>query len=132
MSDPTFGEIRYQKAGFWEGRVIFSPLNSSVEVLIDGNEAGPSPEQREFLSRLEKVYETANQEATEKLNEAASASSWSHHIMSTDLKLETIDIPLSPEENGQWAFTYLHVPTDSHCQVHFEKWKVFSVEIEPC
>jgi hypothetical protein len=53
MVDPVFGPLRFQAAGFWEGNVLFSPTQSTIEVIVNAGRDGPSDSQRAFLKDLE-------------------------------------------------------------------------------
>ena len=128
--DPVFGELRYQKVGFWEGWIFFRPVNENVEILIDGNEEGPRESQRDLVSQIEKRYPDLVKEAIVRAQQEVKRGKWAANVKAEEFKLEAIDLPKVEIEPNKFSLSYLHLPSGCHCKIDFEAWKATAVLVE--
>lgn len=57
---PTFGNMCFQKMApgksYWEGRALFGPTKTEIEVFVDGDESGVAPGTLEFYEKVQERY----------------------------------------------------------------------------
>ena len=131
LVDPLFGRLRYQKrAGFWEGRTFFEPANREMEILVDGDENGPTEAQRDFYRTLERRYAALLPDLETVLIEAA--GDWegglAHDEVWQTFTLIGIDIPL-PGDSPHWELSYAHARDDHSFDVQMEGWTPVGVAV---
>ena len=105
MVDPRFGNLRYLRdAGFWEGRAVFVPTGTDVEVLIAGHSSGPTDEQRIFFDELQGRYNSLWAELCKTLEIEARRV----EIDAVKFVLVCVDVPPAgvDRSDGEWALSY--------------------------
>ena len=59
IEDSRFGHLRYARdARVWEGRVHFAPTAMEIDIVIEGERAGPTGPQHLFFKQLEEQYDS--------------------------------------------------------------------------
>ena len=124
LSDPVFGYIRFQKVGFWEGKVQVKPLSSEIEVLIDGGATGPTEEQRRWFRIVEEKYLAA----LPHIIEAAMprVREWNKELtkekLLAELKLETISVNKCEPETHEWDITFYSGTLEHWLNITLNEW----------
>ena len=58
---PVFGKMFFVKGrpnkSYWEGRALFGPAKTEIEVLVDGDEDGVAPGALQFYEEVQKRYQ---------------------------------------------------------------------------
>ena len=132
LSDPVFGYIRFQKVGFWEGKVQFKPLSSEIEVLIDGGATGPTEEQRRWFRIVEEKYLAA----LPQIIEAAMprVREWNKELTNdrllAELKLETISVNMCEPDAHEWDITFYSEPLEHWVNITLTEWTVNTTTID--
>ena len=132
LSDSVFGTIRYQKVGFWEGKVQFKPLSSEIEVLIDGDATGPTEEQRRWFRIVEEKYLAA----LPQIIEAAMprVREWNKELtkekLLAELKLETISVNKCEPGRHEWDITFYSEPLEHWVNITLIEWTGKSTTID--
>ena len=124
LDDPVFGKMRFQKVGFWEGKVQFKPLSSEVEVLIDADPDGPTEEQRRWFKEIEGRYSSFLPQiidaAMPRIRE------WNKELtkdkMLSELKLETISVNKCAQGKHEWDITFHSESLEHWVNVAFTEW----------
>jgi hypothetical protein len=133
LVDSVFGEIRFQKVGFWEGWVDFQPTGEKVEVLIDASSDGPREEQQEFIVRLALRYADLLPSINLVLQDGFTRSRPSSAAGPTDsFRLVCIDVPDNPGEAADWSLSYEGRPSGYHYDVQMTGWMPSGVEVKVC
>ncbi len=121
MVDPRFGNLRYLRdAGFWEGRAVFVPTGTDVEVLIAGHSSGPTDEQRVFFDELQGRYNSLWAELRKTLEIEARRV----EIDAVKFVLVCVDVPPAgvDRSDGEWALSYQTDPPSWHFTVRMRGW----------
>jgi hypothetical protein len=126
-ADPLLGELRYLRdAKFWEGKINFQPLQKEVEILIDGEPAGPSEQQKQFYKTIESRYDHLWPNVDDKLKSEADAVKLEKI---NSFELVCISIPQDPNANS-FELSYEANPESWHFTVTIENWSVKGIVAE--
>lgn len=106
VSDPVFGEMRYVRSKrHWEGSATFGPAVRSIEVIVPGDEAGPSAQLREFFASVDQRY-VSLLEAVQPLLEAHREDP----SRETEFELAGVRLPRVPTADALWSLWYRSKP----------------------
>lgn len=101
LDDPDFGLIEEDKPGSWNGQAFRLWEYSSIQVMLDGNEDGPTPAQRSFIKTLREdahgVRTRIEGAITERAKDTTSAKG--------PLTLTSIYLPKAPPDE-MWRVWY--------------------------
>lgn len=124
LNDPVFGTLRFQKVGFWEGKVQFKPLSSEIEVLVDGDATGPTEEQRRWFKEIEEKYTSFLPQIID--TAMPQIQEWNKELtkekMLKDLKLETISVNKCEPGKHEWDITFNSESLEHWVSVEFTDW----------
>lgn len=131
--DPVFGSLRFQRVGFWEGRVTFAPTQSPVEVLLDGGPSGPTEAQRRFLAELNTRFVAVLPAIVEAMRGwLASYQAEQPQFQSESFTLVCISLPEDPFSAPSWELSFEGTESGFHYTVPISGWSPGSVELKPC
>ncbi len=130
--DPFFGQIRFQKAGFWEAKRHFAPEGREYEMTIAGGETRPTASQRDFYRELEARYPGLKAEIAQEL--LAQLRNWREELAPPDVwayfSLESFGLPDLDAGETIWELIY-ELKDDGHlfCVV-LDGWAIRGIRIE--
>jgi hypothetical protein len=126
--DQLFGSLLFSRAArSWEGRALFRPVNTEIEVLVLGSPAGPSELQRAFFTELERRYEGLRPVVEQHLkSEATRVPS----APGAAFRLVAVDVPEQPGDLAEWALSYETLPPSWHFTVLMRGWSPSQVVAE--
>ncbi|HEX3037170.1 MAG TPA: hypothetical protein VHT73_18955 [Thermodesulfobacteriota bacterium] len=130
--DPFFGNIRYQKVGFWEGRKYFAPEKREYEITIDGGEDRPTESQRQFFRELELRYPSLKGEFSKDLLEQL--RNWNEDCDEKDLwnqfELESFGLPDIDAGQKEWELVFEHKESGHYFCIMINEWNVEGIRID--
>jgi len=129
---PVFGQLRYQRVGFWEGAAHFEPIQCAVEVIVNAGTEGPSDEHQMFFRDLEKRYKDLEPILAKKLSETAreKQTNVAPNEVSHAFQLAAIEIPRHGAPESGWSLSYTCAVDGWHYQVSMKGWTAESVVAE--
>jgi hypothetical protein len=101
LDDPDFGHIEEAKSGRWKGDEFQLWGFSSIQVMIDGGQEGPSPQQRDFVHSLRSDHEGIRSRIEQSLVRHAKGTS----RQTGPFALSSIYIPKAPPAQ-MWRVWY--------------------------
>jgi hypothetical protein len=122
MVDPVFGPLRFQAAGFWEGNVLFSPTQSTIEVIVNAGRDGPSESQRSFMKDLEVRYPSIWTTVVSALREAAERIQGKVQYTVDAFHLAGIEVPEAGAPSRGWSLSYTCDADGWHYEVLMKDW----------
>lgn len=132
IDDPFFGRLRYQRAGFWEGKKRLDPLGAEIEVTIDAGEEGPAEAHREFYRQLEARYAELEPRIAKVLFEELMR--WEDEPpaggMRDEFSLEGIDVPRADASTLEWELFYPSKTTGHFFCVRMNGWEPVGVRVD--
>lgn len=132
IDDPFFGKLRYQRAGFWEGKKRLDPLGTEIEVLIDGGEEGPAEANREFYRQFEARYGELEPRIERVLFEELKR--WEDEPpdggIRDEFSLESIDVPRVDASPLEWELIYPSKTTGHFFCVRMNGWEPVEVRVD--
>jgi hypothetical protein len=132
IQDPFFGNLRYQSAGFWEGRKRLEPIGADVEVTIDAGEEGPCEANREFYRQLEARYPELEPKIERILFEEL--KTWDDEAPSGGIReeftLEGVDVPRVDASPLEWEIIYPSKTTGHFFSVRMNGWEPVEVRVD--
>ena len=132
LVDPVFGTLRYQKVGFWEGKVRFQPLSEEIEVLVDGDATGPTGEQGRWFKEIEGRYASFLPQIVD--SAMPRIHEWNKELtkdkMLKELKLETISVNKCESGQHEWEVTFYSDSLEHWVNVTFIDWKASQAMID--
>ncbi len=108
-SDPLFGSMTFmgEKLKYWEGRAIFSPGNSEIEVFVNGDKEGDFRNQYEFFRRVCEEWPELSSRIAPKLlevysrvNEVPPVALWN------ELVVASISVPDGSIDQAEWTIGF--------------------------
>jgi hypothetical protein len=115
-------------ARFWEGRALFTPTGTHIEVLIDGDVSGPTDQQREFYDDIEKQYESWWPPVLRALKrEAAQLGVEGQRVVFVAI---SIGRPDGARVIREWELSYETTPKSWHFTVRMREWLPVAVVAE--
>ena len=132
LSDPVFGTIRFQKVGFWEGKIRFAPLSSEIEVLIDSGATGPTEEQRQWFRTVEEKYLSSLPQIIDVA--MPQVHEWNKELtkekLMAELHLETISINKCEPGTHEWDITFYSGTLEHWVNITLNEWSVINTTID--
>jgi hypothetical protein len=132
INDPVFGTLRFQKVGFWEGKVHFKPLSVEVEVLVDADSTGPTEEQRRWFKEVELKYPSLLPEIVE--GAMPRIQEWNVDLtkdkMLQELKLESISVNKCESGRHEWDLTFNSESLEHWVSVTLTDWTATKTTID--
>jgi hypothetical protein len=132
IDDPFFGSLRYQRAGFWEGKKRLEPLGAEIEVLIDAGDEGPSEAHREFYRQVEARYgeiepriEKTLFDELRRWDDGAPAAG-----IRDEFPLESMDVPRADASPLEWELVYPSKTTGHYFSVSMRDWEPVRVRVD--
>jgi hypothetical protein len=132
IEDPVLGPLRYQRAGFWEGKRRFAPVDRLIEFTVDAGEEGPHATHRRFYQELESRYpalvprfeEALRREWMNWNGEPLTGSVWDEFF------LEGFDVPGGNPESAEWALVFPSRNDGHYFCLLMRGWDVESVRVD--
>lgn len=125
--DPRLGALRYLRdARIWEGRTSFRPIGREIELLVRGEDGGPTAVQRMFFDEVENRYESLWPTIKKKL----AAEALSVGATAETFELVAVSVPTEPGERAEWELSYESRPRSWHFTVQMEGWRSRDVVAE--
>jgi hypothetical protein len=131
LVDPVFGSLRFQRVGFWEGRVTFTPTQSEVEVLLDGGPLGPSEAQRHFFTELSSRFHATLPALVKAMRERLASYQGPRKAQTESFTLVCIGLPADPSESSSCELSFEDA-SGFHYTVPISGWAPGTVELKPC
>ncbi|HSE82916.1 MAG TPA: hypothetical protein VLB01_00040 [Thermodesulfobacteriota bacterium] len=130
--DPFFGNIRYQKVGFWEGKKYFAPEQKEYEITIDGGEDRPTESQRQFFRELELRYPGLKWEFSKDLSEQLRNwdENWDEKDLWSHFELESFGLPDIDAGQMEWELVYEHKESGHYFCIMMNGWSVEGIRID--
>ncbi|MDQ4074901.1 MAG: hypothetical protein M3220_01505 [Chloroflexota bacterium] len=130
--DPVFGTLRFQpQAGFWEGQILFAPENRVIEVLVEGDEQGPTDAQRDFYRALERQYQALLQPVGDLLYDTY--YNWREELprerIWEEFRLAAILVPNRTTPRAEWELAYECHSDDHSFDIQMRNWEPFGIAI---
>jgi hypothetical protein len=130
--DAVFGSLRFQRVGFWEGRVTFAPTQSEVEVLLDGNRSGPTEAQRLFFTELSARFRGILPTLVKTMREElASYQGPPRQGQAESFSLVCIGLPADVSASSSCELSFEDA-AGFHYTVPVRGWAPGAVEFKPC
>ena len=124
--DPQFGAMRYVRdGGFWEARVPFDPVASSVDLILSGDLSGPTDQQREFFRAIEQRYLSLVPEVERTLDSYREDAPRDARFV-----LAGIDLPQVVDATTPWELLYNTDPKGWFYAVEVREWEPVGVSEE--
>lgn len=108
--DPVFGSVFYMgdRLKYWEGKTLFAPTSSTVEVFVDGFANDDMEQQHGFFNRLVQEWPTLSgpigdlllKTWSERLPKARLGSPWEN------FNLSSITIPKGSLDDSEWEMSF--------------------------
>jgi len=133
--DPLFGVVKFHRtfiivgAGFWRGKVNFTPLGKLVEISITAGKSGILETQRNFYGQIEQRYADIIDRTHKILYETLRQymptwfSEYTLEEILEDCELDSIYIPDFREANAEWSLSFMYVPHKQSYSIYFDEWK---------
>lgn len=108
-NDQIFGSMLFmgEKLKYWEGKAIFSPCNSEIEVFVDGSKQCVFNNQYEFFRRvcaewpeLSRAIGPKLQEVYQRTNESSPVALWD------ELVVTSISVPDCSLDEANWTIGF--------------------------
>jgi hypothetical protein len=135
--DELFGELRYIKLkdpskNYYEGEITFD--SQQCGILLDGDENGPTKEQKQFFSKLsEKFPSLKNDVIVPFLN--GELKDWIENSPIVDFdkefELDSITLPVINEKQVIWSLTLYSTSIEHYITIEFTEWQPnFGVSVD--
>lgn len=131
MIDPVFGNLRYRRAGFWEGTCYFLPLDKTLDITIHAGRGGPTTDHYDFFHNLTAQYELVVANVAPLLLEQA--QNWSEDFLPSELwtffDLQGISIPNPTPQPITWELQYWCEAAGHSFDIWMQDWMPHSLSV---
>lgn len=140
LQDDTFGMLTYMEiknnpsSNYFEGRRLFFPTSTEVEVFITADPEGPTMKQKEFYKRIESLYDELTEVKAKPVIEKE-FQNWKADFKINDFKKEfklvALSIPNLKAKELTWDMSFETTHDENHhITVNFKDYEVSDVLID--
>lgn len=116
--DALFGSMLYMgdRLKYWEGKAIFTPTSSKIEVFVDGSAEDDMEQQHEFFRQLLREWPGLREEVGKFLLGRARETGHGGPIASLweEFRVSSLSIPKGSLERSEWEISLARLSDPDH------------------